>query len=156
MHLNVQILMKWWPNCLALSLRRNRLKDLNSCSPCVSQDCELLPTSGMCSHDFSSQSKGQRKLHRSIFTAVCDITNLITLYILKVKEPMAISHVPQRSVQHLQNYVKVKWLGMLHKLDISVEVAEWWNADLYGWDLCDCCGVYMWVTDGGILLLSSF
>lgn len=63
--------------------------------------------------------------------STCVITNLITLYLLKVKEPMAISHTPLRSIQHPQHYVKVKWLCMLHKLYISVEVAGW-NADLYG------------------------
>lgn len=129
--------MKWWPSCLAVSPQSNRVEGLKFCSPCVvSQDCDLLPTSGTCSHDFSSQSRRQWNLHKSNFTAqhVCDYK----------------SNPASSALQ----YVKVKWLCMLHKLDVSVEMAGW-NADLYAWDLCDCYGVYMWVTDGGILLLSS-
>lgn len=74
-HLNVQMLMKWCPSCLALSPQSNRVEGLNSCSPCVvSQDCDLLATSGTCSHDFGSQSRDQWNLRRPNFTAqhVCN------------------------------------------------------------------------------------
>ena len=94
-HLNVQILIKSWPSCLALSPQSSRVKCLYSCSQCVaSQHCDLLPTSRSLSPDFSCQSSGEFNLHRSNFT-VSVITNLIKLYLPKSKRAsghLSLSH----------------------------------------------------------------